>query len=95
MRQLSLHAVRKIAQSHDSLRSAFPSDQLVTLQIVTLDIMEGEKALKVKARVVVSDGVSKIHVMFPEKVWAQHVSHLHLSILVYFVIMGWRFRAFF
>lgn len=73
--QLSKQAVAAIVNQQADPKAAFATESRAgvptqaLLQVVHLDILEGEKALKVKARLQLSDGESKLHCMVPEKIW--------------------------
>ncbi len=72
--QLSLHGLKKVAESKNLAKDM--ADTTLTVQVVDVTIFEGEKAKKnIKGRVTLSDGVSKVICMLPEKTFKQMVSN--------------------
>ena len=71
--ELTKEAVKDICECKGSLAEKL-GDRECVFQVVELTIMEGEKAAKVKARMHVSDGVSRMNCVVSAKVWELLVS---------------------
>ena len=73
--QLSLHGLKTLAESKNVAEDMQGTD--IVVQVVDVAIFEGEKAKKnIKGRVTLSDGVSKVICMLPEKTHKLMVSSL-------------------
>lgn len=70
---LTMHAVKQICESENISRSM--KGTTVTVQVVDVTIFGADKAKKnIKGRVILSDGVSKVVCMLPEKTYNSLVS---------------------
>ena len=63
---LSKHAIKRIVEASNLAEDM--AGEFVTVQVVDVSIFEGDKAKKnIKGRVTLSDGVSKVICMLPDK----------------------------
>mmetsp|Transcript_26590 Transcript_26590/g.35567 ORF Transcript_26590/g.35567 Transcript_26590/m.35567 type:complete len:147 (+) Transcript_26590:99-539(+) len=78
--QLTAHGLKRICESTklaDDMKNTN-----VTLQVVEVNIFSAEKARKnIKGRVSLSDGVSRVICMLPEKTYDSMVSARHWSVI--------------
>ena len=75
MRELTKQAVKRITEKDADLKATF-GDSSVILQVIELSIMDGQTSSKIKARMQLSDGVSKVMCMSSEQTWNKFVSTL-------------------